>query len=498
MKKRLFGSFLTLMTLVSSIALAEGKDTLIIAQAAEAKTMDPVASNDVPSHRVFLNIYDTLIQRDKDGKLVPALADSWEQIDPLTLKVNLKKGIKFHNGNDFKANDVIFSLTRAKEAPALMSFFGDIDKIVALDDYTIQITTKQPFGPLVNYLAHKGASILDEETVTAAGQDYAQHPIGTGPYEFVSWRSGDRITLKANPNYFGGKPLTENVIFRVITEGTNRTIALETKEIDIAYEIDPIDLQFVKGNSDLVLMEHPAININYLGFNTKKAPFNKEEVRQAIAYAIDVPSIIQAVFLGSATSSNSPVAPGVPGYNPNAKEYKQNIEKAKELLAKAGFPNGFKAKISLNDSGVRKNIAVILQDQLKQIGIDLEVEIIEWGAYLDKLARGEQDMFLLGWSSSPDCDSALYALFHSKHHGSGGNRTYYTNPRVDELLDLARASTNQEERNKYYGEIQEIIQEELPMFVIVNPFDNAGMQKNIKGFYLDLESEHRLLNVSKK
>lgn len=448
MKKRLFGSFLTLMTLVSSIALAEGKDTLIIAQAAEAKTMDPVASNDVPSHRVFLNIYDTLIQRDKDGKLVPALADSWEQVDPLTLKVNLKKGIKFHNGNDFKANDVIFSLTRAKEAPALMSFFGDIDKIVALDDYTIQITTKQPFGPLVNYLAHKGASILDEETVTAAGQDYAQHPVGTGPYEFVSWRSGDRITLK--------------------------------------------------GNSNLVLMEQPAININYLGFNTKKAPFDKEEVRQAIAYAIDVPSIIQAVFLGSATSSNSPVAPGVPGYNPNAKEYKQNIEKAKELLSKAGFPNGFKAKISLNDTGVRKNIAVILQDQLKQIGIDLEVEIIEWGAYLDKLARGEQDMFLLGWSSSPDCDSALYALFHSKHHGSGGNRTYYTNPRVDKLLDLARASTNQDERNKYYGEIQDIIQEELPMFVLVNPFDNAGMQNNIKGFYLDLESEHRLLNVSKE
>lgn len=106
--------------------------------------------------------------------------------------------------------------------------------------------------------------------------------------------------------------------------------------------------------------------------------------------------------------------------------------------------------------------------------------------------------FLLGWSSSPDCDSALYALFHSKHHGSGGNRTYYTNSRVDELLDLARASTNQEERNKYYGEIQDIIQEELPMFVLVNPFDNAGMQKNIKGFYLDLESEHRLLNVSKE
>lgn len=497
MKKR-FSLLVTMFFMfLSSFLFASEKDTLIIAQPAEAKSLDPVVSNDVPSHRVFLNIYDTLIQRDKDGKLVPALAESWEQVDPLTLVLHLRKGVKFHNGEDFKAQDVVFSLNRAKDAPALMSFFGGIDTVTAVDDYTVKVTTKEPFGPLVNYLAHKGASILNEKAVKEAGEDYAQHPIGTGPYEFVSWRSGDRITLKANPNYFGGKPLTENVVFRVISEGTNRTIALETKEIDIAYEIDPIDLQFVKGNSELVLLEKPAININYLGFNTKKAPFDKKEVRQAIAYAIDIPSLVNAVYLGSATAANSPMAPGVPGYDPNAKEYKQNIEMAKKLLADAGYPNGFKAKISLNDSGVRKNIAVILQDQLKQIGIDLEVEIIEWGAYLDKLARGEQDIFLLGWSSSPDGDSALYALFHSKHQGSGGNRTFYENKKVDELLDAARKSTNQEERNGYYKELQNILQEDLPMFVLVYPFDNAGLQKNIKGFILDTESEHRLYKVSK-
>ena len=248
MKKKLFALLVTSLVLLSNSAFADEKDTLIVAQAAEAKTMDPVASNDVPSHRVFLNIYDTLIQRDQEGKLVPALADSWEQVDPLTLVLKLKKGIKFHNGNDFKANDVVFSLTRAKEAPALMSFFGDIDKVEAVDDYTVKITTKQPFGPLINYLSHKGSCILDEETVKAAGEDYALHPVGTGPYEFVSWRSGDRITLKANPNYFGGKPVTENLVFRVITEATNRTIALETKEVDIAYEIDPIDIQFIKAH----------------------------------------------------------------------------------------------------------------------------------------------------------------------------------------------------------------------------------------------------------
>lgn len=497
MKRKVSTLLITCLTLLSTVAIASDKDTLIVAQGAEAKTMDPIASNDIPSYRIMVNIYDTLFQRDQKGNLVPALANSWEQVDPLTLMIHLKKGIKFHNGNDFKANDVVFSLNRAKEAPTLMSFFGDIDKVEAIDDYTVKITTKHPFGPLINFLSHKGSSILDEETVEVAGKDYALHPVGTGPYEFVSWKYGDKVVLKANPNYFAGKPVTENIVFRTITEPTNRIIALETKEVDIAYEIDPIDLQFIKNNSDLVLMEQPALSINYLGFNTKKEPLNNKEVRKAIAYAINIPSLIDAVYLGSATPANSIVPPGVPGYNANAKRYEQNINMAKELLTKAGYPNGFKIKITLNDSGTRKNIAVILQDQLKQIGIDVEVEIIEWGAYLDKLSRGEQELYLLGWTTPPECDAAVYSLLHTKHHGSGGNRSFFSNPKVDELLDLARRSTNQEERNKYYFEIQDIVQNELPVFVLANPYDNVGLQKDIKGFLFDMESEHRLYKAYK-
>lgn len=497
MRKKISTLVLTSLTLLSTLSFANDKDTLIVAQAAEAKTMDPVASNDVPSYRVMVNIYDTLFQRDEKGALIPALADSYEQVDPLTLVLHLKQGIKFHNGNDFKANDVVFSLDRAKEAPALMSFFGEIDKVEAVDDYTVKVITKQPFGPLVNYLSHKGSFILDEETIKASGKDSFLHPVGTGPYKFVSWSSGDRITLKANPDYFGGKPVTENIIFRVITEPTNRTIALETKEVDIAYEIDPIDLQFIRSNPDLNLIEQPALSINYLGFNTQKEPLNKKEVREAIAYATDISSLIDAVYLGAATPANSSVPPGVPGHNKDVKKYTQNIKLAKELLTKAGYPDGFKIKITLNDSGIRKNIAIILQDQLKQIGIDLEVEIIEWGAYLDKLSRGEQDLYLLGWTTPPECDSALYSLFHSKNHGSGGNRSFYSNSKVDELLDLARTTTDQIERNKYYFEIQDIIQKELPIYALANPYDNVALQKNIKGFFFDMESEHRLYKVQK-
>lgn len=501
MKRKIFTLFMMMVLLFTSVSIvsyAADKDTLIVALAAEPKSMDPVASNDVPSHCVYLHIYDTLLQRNKEGKLVPALAVSWEQVDPLTLILHLRKGVKFHNAEKFTAKDVVYTLNRCKGAPAVMAYFKDIDKVEAIDDYTVKITTTKPFGPLLGYLAHKGASILNEKAVTEAGDAYAQFPIGTGPYKFVEWKSGDKVILKANNDYFGGKPATENLIFRVITEGTNRTIALETKEVDISYDIEPMDAQFIKNGGELDLYEQPSLGINYLGFNTQKAPFDKKEVRQAIAYAIDMPSIINAVYLGGAEIANSPVAPGVPGYTSTGKTYNQNIAKAKELLAKAGYPNGFKAKISLNDVSVRKNIAVILQDQLKQIGIDLEVEIMEWGAYLDQLSRGKHDMFLLGWVASPDCDVFMYALFHSSNLGSAGNRTYYVNTRMDELLDAGRTNNDQAQRNIFYKEAQEIVQEDLPMYILVYPFVNAAAQKNIKDFYLDIENEHRLYKVSKE
>lgn len=495
MKKKLSMIFLLLAMVLLSVNIY-AETSVTVAQNADAKTLDPTASNDVPSHRVTLQIYDNLVDRDH-GKLVPGLAESWTQVDPLTLDVKIRKNIKFHNGDPLTVGDVVFSLQKAKEAPSMMSFYSDIDKIEAVDDETVRITTKKPFGPLVNYLAHKGAGIMSEKVVKAAGDNYGQHPVGTGPFMFGSWISADRIVLKANPNYYKGKPAIDTLIFRVIPEGVNRTIALETKEADIAYDIDPIDHDMVRNHSNLTLLQKSALTMNYLGFNTEKAPFDNKLVRQAIAYAVDRQSIIDAVYLGAANEANSPVSPSVFGYSKDAKKYSFDVAKAKELLAQAGYPNGFKTKIWLNDNTVRRDIAVILQDQLKQIGIDLQIEILEWGSYLDRLARGEHDMFLLGWTSSPDSDSALYALFHSKNHGSSGNRTYFTNSRMDQLLDLGRESTVPEDRIKYYKEAQDIVQEEVPMLVLVYPYDNVGLQKTIKGFILDAESEHRLIHVSK-
>ena len=495
MKKRLYLLFFLLAMIFSTTIY--GATTVVVAQNADAKTLDLAASNDVPSHRVTLQIYDNLVNR-KDGQLVPGLAESWTQVDPLTLDLKIRKGVKFHNGDPLTVNDVVFTLNKVKEAPSMMSFYSDLDTITAIDNETVRITTKKPFGPLVNYLAHNGAGVLCERAVKEAGDSYGQHPVGTGPFVFDSWTSGDRIILKANPDYYLGKPAIDTLVFRVIPEGVNRTIALETKEADIAYDIDPMDHDMVRNHSELNLLQKPALSMNYLGFNTEKAPFDKKEVRQAIAYAMDMDSMIGAVYLGAATKANSPASPDVFGYNKDTKGYENNVAKAKELLAQAGYPNGFKAKIWTNDNSTRRDTAVILQDQLKQIGIDIQIEILEWGSYLDRLIRREHDMFLLGWTPSPDADSALYAVFHSKNHGSAGNRTYYTNARVDELLDKGRETTVPEERIGYYKEAQDIIMDELPLIPLVYPDNNVGIQKNIKGFELDPENQHKLYPVSKE
>ena len=472
------------------------KDTLIVAQGADAKTLDPHATNDQPSSRVAAQIYNQLVETDKDMKIVPGLAESWKVIDDTTTQFTLRKGVKFHNGEELKSSDVKFTLESMIASPTVAHIVNAIDSVEVVDDYTFNIKTKEPFGPLLYHLTHTAASILNEKAVKEAGKNYGQHPVGTGPYQFVSWSVGDSITLKAFDDYYGGKPAIPNVIFRNIPEGTNRAIALETGEVDIAYDIEPIDKDTVRNNENLNLVEEEALSVAYLGFNTQKAPFDNVKVRQAIAYAINADDIVDAVLMGAGSPANSPIGPKVFGYNPNIERYHQNYDKARELLKEAGFEDGFKTTIWTNDNPTRVQIAQILQAQLRKIGIEVSIEVVEWGAFLDGTSRGDHDMFILGWVTvTGDADYGLYALFNSATHGGAGNRSFYTNPKVDQLLNDARTSTNPEERKALYGEVQEIIQEEVPTFSLYDQYQNVGIQKNVKGFELAPAGHHKLRGV---
>ena len=374
-----------------------------------------------------------------------------------------------------------------------------VDGATTFYDYTVKVTTVEPFGALLNHLTHPTAAILNEKAVKESGDSYGQHPVGTGPYKFVSWQSGDKIVLEANPDYFLGVTPIKYAIFRPVSEASNRTIGIETGELDIAYDIEGLDREKLKTDNSIVFLEEPSFGIDYIGFNTKKAPFNNVKVRQAIALAINADDFIIAVYKGSGEKANSLIGPKVFGYTTDAKAWEYNVEKAKKLLAEAGYPNGFKTKIWVNENVERRDIAIILQAQLKEIGIDVAVETLEWGAYLDGTARGDHDMFMLGWVTvTGDADYGLFPLLHTSSFGGAGNRAFYSNPHVDELLSKARVSIDQDERKELYREVQIIAQEEVPYYVTAYKAQNAALQKNIENFKLKPAGHHRLYGVKFK
>ena len=469
------------------------KDTLIVAQGADAKTLDPHRTNDQPSSRIAAQIYNQLVETDENMSIIPGLAESWAIVDDHTTDFKLRKGVMFHNGEELKASDVKFTFDRMIASPTVAHITNAIKGVEVLDDYTVRMTTHAPFAPLLYHLSHTASSILSEKAVTEAGSDYGQNPIGTGPYKFVNWAAGDRIKLSAFGDFYEGKPSITNVTFRNIVEGTNRAIALETGEVDISYDIAPIDKGNIANKAGLKLVEDEALSTSYYGLNVTKAPFDNLKVRQAVAYAINTDDIIEAVAMGAGRASNSPISPKVFGHSPDAKLYKQNVEKAKQLMAESGVTTPINTTIWTNDNPGRIQIAQIMQAQLREIGINMSIEVLEWGAFLDGISRGDHDTFMFGWVTvTGDADYGLYALFHSDTHGGAGNRSFYSNARVDELLEKGRTSTDPEQRRLAYNELQILLQEEVPTVSLYSQFQNVGMKDNIGGFQLAPAGHHKL------
>ncbi|MDR1831910.1 MAG: ABC transporter substrate-binding protein [Fusobacteriaceae bacterium] len=470
-----------LLALTSFVLSARNTDALIVVQQSDAKTLDPSGSSDAYSSNVNLNLYDRLFDYNTEMKITPSLAESYRQLDELTLQVVLKKGVKFHNGDELTAEDVKFSLERAASAPAALTYFGNVEKVEIVDPYTVNIVTKKPYGPLLNSLANALGSIVNKKYVESAGPEAFFKPVGTGPFIFESWKAGDRISLKTNKAYFNGPSKVDGLLFRVIPESTNRTIALETGEVDIVLTVSPVDADAVEKNDHLKMYRRPSAALNYMGLNCEKGATADIRVRQAIAAALNL-SDVNIAFGRLAIPAYSVIPPDVLGYVENP-EPKQNLEKAKKLLAEAGYKDGLKLKFWTNENSARKDAAVIMQAQLKEAGILIDIEILEFGAYLERLNKGEHDLYLLGTLGSTDPDGSLYSLLHSGSKGSGGNRSFYANKTVDENLDLGRSSTDIPERTKAYQKVAEIAKEEIPVVPLVYPPVSVGAQDYIEGFY---------------
>ena len=472
------------------------KNTLTWAQGADVTSLDPHQGKETPAVQVNTQIFDTLVTVDPEtNEVVPQIAESWEQTDDQTYVFKIREGIKFHDGSDLTAEDVKFSLDRARNSAAVSYIVNFIEEVTVDDDHTVTVKTTAPYAPTLRNLAIPFAAIVPKAVVEADENAFIQNPVGSGPYKFVEWNHGDHVTLKAFDDYYAGKPETENLIMKVIPETSQRTIALETGEVDLAYDLAVNDIPKVNSDDKLTVYEIPSLTCWYVSMNMNKKPFDNPKVREAMSMAIDRQTIIDTINAGSGQTADAIIAPAVFGYySTGVKEY--NPTKAKELLAEAGYPNGFSTILWVNDNQSRIEMCQAMQAMLLEVGVQCNLEVLEFGSFISRTTAGDHDLAYFGWTtSSGDADYSYYSLEHSTQQGAAGNRSFLADPDVDKLIEEARSNTNEEERKELYKELAIKLDEINNNIPVYYSSINVGANKKVEGFVMDANGYHSLEKV---
>lgn len=454
------------------------KDEIVVALAADIVSLDPQGHNDTESETVSFLLFNRLFRLNTDFEAVPDLVEDWSQPSDTEWVFKIKEGVKFHDGVEMTSEDVKFSLERSMESPKVKHVLTEIEKVEIVDKYTVKVTTKVPFAPFLFTLAHAGASIMPKHYVES-GDDWA-NPVGSGQYKFVEWVSGDKVVLERFDDYFDSEEMgaAKKIVFKIIPEGTSRTIALETGEVDVVSTLETIDSGKVKDNSELTLYEKPSTNIAYVGMNVEKEPFNNPLVRKAMNYAIDTEAVLEIALNGAGSVATSVTSPALMGHKDGP--YTYDPEKAKELLKEAGYNEG-DLKIDIWASGdVRKRSAEVIQANLTEIGVESEIEMFEWGAYLEATNSGKQSMFVLGWTSNPDPDATLTPQF-SKTSIGAQNRSRYSSDKTEQLLKDGRVELDLEKRKEIYNQLHETIMEDAPWVPLYVSNKVIGANAQLKG-----------------
>lgn len=467
-----------------------------VAVSSDLKTLDPHATNDSASSLIYLHLYNTLTKLDQEGKIAPDLAASWEKVSDTEIKFKLNEGVKFHNGEELKATDVKFSLEREKEGARTAYLLEKVQEVRVDGDYEFTLLLSEPDGSLLYNLSQGGSSILNEKAVTEAGENYAQSPVGTGPLKYTEWVPNDHITLSRFDEYFDqSQPISQSVTFRVIPEATSRTIALENGEVDAVGGIAPVDVTRVEENQELEHVFVTNTGVEYVGFNFERQPFDNILVRQAICHAINKEEVIQVALEGRGEVSNTVVGIPIPGRDETVEGYAYDPEKAKELLKEAGFENGFDT--TLKTSGdVRSLEAQVVQANLAAVGINVEIELLDWGAYLEAINGGDMDMYIISWGN-PTMDPAesLNPLFNSKNWGPTGNRMHYANPEVDDLLNELMRVDDEARRLELSSQIQHKVVADAPWATMFCKQTCLAYRKGIQGLVVMPNDVHNYAHM---
>ena len=459
----------------------------------DAVSLDPHLVNDEISVRTVAHIYESLVKQDKDLNIVPSLAESWENKSATEILFNLRQGVKFHNGEEMKASDVKFSLERAMSQPMVMGALWALEGVEIVDDYTVIVKLKQPYAEMMTALSGTGASIISEKAANEKGDKFGVNPVGTGALKLQKWQQNDYIVLEGFADYWGGAPLTTTLSIKIIPEGTMRNVSLKAGHVDFSYMVQPTDVEAVLSNKKLKAESMLMTDVVYVAINNEKAPFDNLKVRQALSYAADKESICTVVLENHGVPANTMLPSDFKDANTEINYYPYDIEKAKALLAEAGYPDGFKAKMYVAGDN-HNRAATVLQSDFANIGVELEVNLIEKATVLDQINSGA-DMAILSHGTAGNADSTLYTMFHSSITPSAGNKSRYANAEVDALLEAARGEADDAKRSQLYKEAQKLIMADAPVIPLYTQEKYYGMNDFFEGYVIYKNGRHDLSNA---
>ena len=480
--------------------------TFVLGLVAEPTSLDPAQLTDINSMRILSSVYDTLVQFDASGfNLQPGLATKWTvSSDGLTYTFELRKGVKFHDGTAFNAQAVKFNFDRMLDPknefastgpfPFAGFYYGAIKETKVTDDNTVQLILSKAYSPLLNSLTLNQGRIVSPAAVKKYGKDFAQNPVGTGPFKFSEWQHGVRVVVTRNDDYWDGAALLDKIVFRPIPDEQTRYTELKSGNADAIVDVPPDNVAQVKSDSKFTYVAQAGPHIWWITLNVAKAPLSDVRVRQALTYAINRDSIANDILKGTGTAASGAIPPAIGwAYTASVTKYPYDPAKAKQLLSDAGFANGLSLTFWVPESGSGmqspKTMATAIQGDLAKVGVKVDLKTFEWGAYLTKYNAGfgkEADMGAMSFMLDPG-DPAPYlglVIDSSALAPNGFNAGGYSSPIVDDLLRKAIATTDQAERGKLYQQLDQQMTKDVPWIFVDNAIQNAAVSTKIHDFKL--------------
>jgi peptide/nickel transport system substrate-binding protein len=477
--------------------------TLRVALTTQPNSLDVDNAAERNAINAAWQMYDSLVWVNDDGKMVPALAESWDiSTDGTQYTFHLRKGVTFHNGEPFNAQSVVFSWERGKKPENSWSGkWAEAKSVEAVDDYTVKVTTDGPKPLLLKDIYQYWAIIPPQYYAKVGADGFAAHPVGTGPFQFVEWVKGDRIVMEANPNYWDkGLPKVQQIIFRPIPDSTTRVAAIQTNEIDIVTRLSSEEATSLKTQPGLTVLQYPVDRVFYVAFNNLttglKQPTMDKRVRQAMNYAVDRQAIVNSIFGGFARLSTGLVTPADLGYDPNFKPFAYDPAKARQLLADAGYPNGFSMDFAC-PAGAYSNFEEVcqaIQGYLQAVGIKTDLKIEESAYYWD-LESKKQLPPLFGDGSSETVGETLPRA-NTLLGGNSAAYSAWSDPTIDDLLKKISTTIDDTQRAALYGQLQVYMQDNPPFIYLYELMTFEAVSNKVQGYKPRPGEDYFLKNVS--